>query len=74
MKAPILLAFEKGLRIIRSIDKPEQYGPMSSWIIRFRKMYCINSHWANTYIYVSTLENELIKRINELSDKKNRKL
>ena len=70
MKASILEAYEKGLRIIRSINKPEHYGPMQRWIIRFRQMYEIRrSPWDNKYLYIQSLEDELKKKLDEICDK-----
>ena len=73
MKVPILEAYEKGLRIIRSINKSEHYGQMERWIIRFRKMYEIHrSPWDDRYLYMQSLEDELKKKLDEIC-KKNKK-
>jgi hypothetical protein len=68
MKASILEAYEKGLRNIRSINKPEHYWPMKRWIIRFRRMYEIQP-WDDKYLYMRSLEDELKKKLDEICNK-----
>lgn len=66
MKAPLLEAYEKGLRIIRTM-RPRDYGAICRWIIQFRRMYDITrSYYDDNYVYLRTLEDELNMKVKEL--------
>lgn len=39
MKAPILLAFDKGLKIITTITNPDHLGPAYEYVKLFGRMY-----------------------------------
>lgn len=71
MKAPILEVYDKGLRMIRGLKSINHYGPVTRWLINFRRLYGINRSLSDpNYIYLKTLEDELHYKF----DKKRKKI